>query len=93
MLQQAICKPARGCAYVEARPAFGVDMPVLQRRYQLKAAAANVGHVVTQHAHGCVSGHRGPGFVYFLFVNQNTAGQNVRPRTLTAGSKSPLNQQ
>ena len=41
-LQQAIGKPARRCAHIDADPARGVDLEMIERAFEFQPAAPDV---------------------------------------------------
>ena len=93
VLQKAVGKAAGRSAHVECPAAGHVDLPELERAFQLESAAAHVAQLVAEQAQGGIRIDRRAGLVDLLLVDQNAAGQNVGARPLTAGGKSPFGYQ
>ena len=92
VLQQAVGESASRGANVEAGSARYGDLPVVERRRQLEAAAAHVGQVFAEQADGRVQRNGRARLVDLLFAHQDTAGKDERARTFAAGNEPPLDQ-
>ena len=90
--RQSVNPPVEAPTSRQARPRDG-DLPVLQRRRQLQAAAAHVRQVFAQQANGSVLRNRGAGLVDLLLLNQHPAGKDERPGAFAAGGKAALDEQ
>lgn len=91
-LQQAVGKPTRGCADVEACAITDIDVPVIEGPGQLDAAAAYERQIVAEKPDRGVTGNGVPRLVELLFIDENSPREDEGAGPLPAGRKITLDQ-
>lgn len=93
VLEEAVREASGGCTDVEAGAAGDVDVPAIEGRLELEAAAAHVRHVVAEDPHRSVGANRGARLVDFLLVHEDTPGKDESAGTLATGREVTFNEE
>ncbi len=93
VLQHAVGKSASGRANVHTGSSVEINLPMLQRGFQLQAAAADIRQVFTQETNISTFLRTCSGLFHFLSIDKHTSCEHQRLRALARKRQTALHQQ